>query len=252
MQGQTIDMYLIAGQSNADGRAEAADLPAALAATSSDVQVYLNEAWHDLQPGLNNDGNAEWFGPELALGRCLQQAYPERKIVLVKHAAGSTDLGNCWRAPDSEGNNAGAYYAAFIKTVNDAIASVSPSATARIRGMIWMQGETDAWYDDPSMAMAYEENLTAFVRSVRSDLDAANMPFCMGRISQTWTWSGGGHGEIVRQAQYDVSQNVPCTVMIDTDDLTLNPDMAHYDAAGQVILGERFAGSIIGLEQTVP
>jgi len=245
--GQTVNLYLIAGQSNADGRAPTADLSAELSTPDPSVQVFVNDNWHALQPGLNDSANTNWFGPEISFGRAVAQDFPERTIALVKVAVGSTDLGLMWKAPDSQGDNAGPLYVTFMSAIQNAVLSFPEETTIYIRGMIWMQGETDAWYEDSSMALAYEENLTAFINSVRNDLDQPTLPISVGLIGTNWR-----HQAIVRAAQSNVSSNMEHVGLVETSDLSLLVDGAHYDAASQVILGERFGDSIVETEASAP
>jgi hypothetical protein len=222
-------------------------LPSQFKAPSSCIRIFTKEGWHDLQPGLNGDSNPDWFGPEISFGPAMLKASPGRTVVLIKHAKGSCDLGRMWHPPDPHGNHAGPLYREFMDIVGQAVNSHASIMMSNIKGLIWMQGETDAWYEDPAMASAYEQNLTNLITSIRTELGISNLAFSIGRISTSWIWSGGGHGELVRQAQYHISQTVPCTVMVDTDDLPLNDDEAHYSSDGQIQLGERFADSLRGL-----
>jgi len=245
--GQTIDLYLIAGQSNADGRAPTDDLSAELSTPDPSIQVFVNDNWHALQPGLNNSDNSDWFGPEISFGRAVAQDFSNRTIALVKVAVGSTDLGLMWKAPDSQGDNAGPLYIKFMSALRKAVLSFPKETTIYIRGMIWMQGETDAWYEDPSMALAYEDNLTAFINSVRNDLDMPTLPISVGLIGKNWR-----HQAIVRAAQSNVSSNMEHVGLVETIDLSLLVDGAHYDAVSQVMLGERFGKSIVETEASAP
>lgn len=246
LQAETVDMYLVAGQSNADGRAEKKNLPVKLQAPQKGIKIFANGKWQDLQPGLNHGSNCNWFGPEVTFGLTLKRAYPKRKIVLVKYAVGSTCLGEQWCAPDSSGKNAGPKYVLFMKAIKDAIASLPPKTKVNIRGMIWMQGETDAWFKNPARAKAYKKNLTAFVRSVRKNIKQPELPFVIGRITKNWR-----HSAIVRPAQEKVNKKVPYTAMVNTDDLPLKSDGAHYNAVGQQKLGKRMGSSIVKLEKKV-
>jgi hypothetical protein len=243
---KTIHLYLLGGQSNMDGRALSKELPKNLQQPNANISIYINDSWHDLQPGLNHDRNNDWFGPEITFGPEMVEA-TRQNIVLVKYAIGSTTLGNEWHAPDTQEQGAGSCYTSFIKAVEEAIASLSLGRKVEIKGMIWMQGETDAWHADPAWANAYKQNLTDFIHSIRHKFKEPNLPIVIGRISPSWTWSGGGHGEIVRQAQLEVSRTMLKVAMIDTDDLSLDADEAHYNASGQIELGKRFAKAMISL-----
>ncbi|MCK4998686.1 MAG: hypothetical protein KAS23_04095, partial [Anaerohalosphaera sp.] len=232
-----MKVYLLGGQSNMDGRADNDDLPSELQLPQSDVQIYFEGSWYDLQPGLSFLQLGQSFGPEVTFGRELADSYNE-KIALIKYARGGTSLAGDWD-PVS-----GSHYNIFLNEVEDALSTLVTQYDVEVAGMIWMQGERDSKFLD--MANAYEANLTDFIAAVRVEFSVADMPFVIGQISEAGTWT---YGNIVRQAQADVSENVGDTALVITSDLTLNGDGIHYDAPGQMTLGIRFADAMILLEQ---
>ena len=238
VQAQT-KVYLLAGQSNMVGWANNSALPTELQQFRPDIQTYWQGTWHDLQPGLG--GNGSKFGPEVTLGRDLADAQPDENIVLIKYAVSGTNLWNEWRPTD------GTQYLNFMDAVDDALLSISDP---NIAGMIWMQGESDAYppHSTLSYAEAYEQNLVGFIESVRSDLGIPDMPFVIGQISDepVWTW-----GDIVRQAQLNVSRSVPNTTLVITSELGIQVDGMHYNPAGIMTLGRRFACAMRDLELSV-
>jgi hypothetical protein len=238
-------VYLLAGQSNMVGVGLSAQLPADLQLPQADVEIYASgqldpcnsDHWLDLQPGLGF--NEYCFGPEITFGRRMADAHPS-DVILIKYAVGGTNLWHDWRAPDAAEPNGGPQYAAFMSTVADAFATLGLSCSPYVAGMIWMQGESDS--SDLDAALAYEQNLTDFIESIRSDLGLPDIPFVIGQISNQY---GYAYGLIVQAAQQTVSQTLHNTALVVTDDLTLNADRIHYDAAGQIALGYRFAEDLI-------
>ncbi len=231
---QPLKVFILAGQSNAVGQyAYNTGLPAALQGNQEDVIIRNNGVWTVLKPGLGV--SASEFGPEVTFGRAMADAWPGENIAIVKYAVGATDLANNWN-PDTPG----AQYTGLLNAVNSAMAELSVGYDARLTGMIWMQGESDAL--DLGKANAYETNLRNFIQSVREDLGTANLPFVIGQISDAPAWT---YGSIVKQAQANVGASVPFALTIPTNDLSLFSN--HYDAAGQMALGYRFANGMLML-----
>lgn len=230
-EAEPTRIFLLAGQSNMVGWAYNSSLPQELQSPREDIQIYWNDTWAYLHPGLGGSGNH--FGPEITLCRDIVDAQPGGEIAFIKYAVSGTTLWNDW---EPEG---GVQYTNFISTVDDALSTISEP---EIVGMLWMQGESDAWPSQSTLghAQEYGQNLTNFIHQVRTDLGVSDLPFIIAQISQStvWTW-----GDIVRQAQVNVSQALPNTAIFDTNDLSLLSDNMHYDAGGTIALGARFAAT---------
>ncbi|MDP2309466.1 MAG: sialate O-acetylesterase [Pseudomonadota bacterium] len=240
-----LQVYLLAGQSNMDGYAYVSGLPPSLQVAQRDVRLYWsgNGAWTDLMPAsFGITYGIEYFGPEITFGRALADADPTGSHALIKHAVGGTDLATYWypgtsRTDPSQGDG----YRAFLTTIDLALADLDAESTDwEIAGMIWMQGESDA-YTTLEQAEAYEGNLTAFIARVREDVAAPDMPFSIGKIHcPTCVYP-----DVVRAGQDAVAASVPNVVAFDTVDLPVNTDGIHYDGSGMRTLGVRFAQSLL-------
>lgn len=232
---QPLKVFVLAGQSNAMGQyANKSLLPPELQNTQEAVILRADGTWTALQPG-RNAATTNDFGPEITFGRDMAAAWPDQNIAIVKVGYGATTLAVDWN-PDSPG----ARYTDLLNAVNTAMAELSVGYDAELTGMLWMQGESDAL--NLGYAQAYETNLKNFILSVREDLGVAELPFVIGQISEAPAWT---YGSIVRQAQADVARELSATLMISTADLSLISN--HYDAAGQMALGSRFAGAMLAL-----
>jgi hypothetical protein len=236
-KASVIKVYLMAGQSNMDGAGLVAGLQPPYSAPQPGVKFWNNKTsdWAALQPGIGANTSAE-FGPELSFGYAMHTAFPDDAICLIKYAVGATSLAYDWNP-----NGSGWCYNNFKATANAAIDRLSAAGySPEIAGMLWMQGESDAYI---GMASVYAENLTNFIGRVRSDFAAPNMPFVIGRIN-TYTWGTAANNELVREAQMAVPGTVDNASWINTDDLPLSY-AGHFNTQGQITLGARFASELI-------
>ncbi len=253
--GETVNLVIVAGQSNALGYGAAADeLPPELYTPQADIRFWFEEgsniaildpalrissgdAWIPLQFQVDASGStflddSGGFGPEVSLGRHLADVLPN-DIALLKFAFNGASLVGPWN-PDG---GATSLYVQMLNRLNSAITDlVNEGHTVEVVGFFWMQGESDALNEDA--ANAYQENLTNFIARLRADVDVADLPFVFGRI-QPFLPSPGV--EAVRLAQLAVDLGVPDTWMINTDDLPVAEDLLHFSAAGELIFGDRMA-----------
>jgi iduronate 2-sulfatase len=231
-------VFLLAGQSNMDGRAEIAAAPPQWSVPQEDVLFFYRNivGWVPLQHGsASPPGTSTNFGPELSFGRSLADHYSDEQIALIKHAKGGTSLYDSW-APGT-GNE---YRALSTKIRNGLMGLEAEGYAPTIRGMIWMQGETDALY--LYTAEVYEANLTAFIAAIRGLVGISNMPFVIGRINAPEF----EYRDLVRDAQMNAALADPFVHTFSTDDLPLR-DHVHYDAVGMIELGQRFAQGMTDL-----
>lgn len=221
-QSAPIDVYVLAGQSNAFGLARWSELPAADRVTAPGSLYYRPYDGGGFGAVRPIGGK---FGPEIG----FTQAYYERSgrmPAIVKHAIGGTTLAEDWNAATGP----------LLGELVDAIETAMDAWTLQgyqphLRGILWMQGEHDA--RDRVMAEAYEDNLRAFSRAARVALGRKELTFVAGRIAVP----NHPYRDLVRDAQASVRG----VKMIDTDKVHLKPDLIHYDSPGQLALGRMFA-----------
>jgi len=103
-----------------------------------------------------------------------------------------------------------------------------------LAGVLWVQGETDAFF----FREDYAENLQGFVSALRDDLGEPELPFVIARVRGFNTYGK----LLVRDAQMAVAETDPFAVWVDTDDLVTS-DNVHFDADSQLRLGKRMAGA---------
>jgi hypothetical protein len=234
-----IDLYIIAGQSNAVGWCSVDQLPPHLEwmkQPQTDI-LWRNTAgsFTSLQPLVTPYGTT--FGPELTMGRTLKDANPGQDLLLLKQAAGSTSLAGPWNS------NGGAQYNRLLFRLGITVNYLETHGhDVNIKGLAWIQGEEDSKWE--SMGMSYEQNLQAFVESVREDIQA-DLPIVIARINAPTT----PFRDLVRDAQQNI--DILGVKTIDTDDLPLQ-DKVHYSGVGQVALGIRLASAFEDASHELP
>lgn len=256
------DIYLLSGQSNANGRGDAAELVAPYNTAQNDVLFYYHKTqnatnnslpedqWISLAPGSGHGTYGQVkpieLGPEVGFGRTLADARPARKVAILKYAHGGSDLHTEWSAT-------GSLYATFLSNITIATRAIHEAGhTYQIKGMLWQQGEADA--GSATTANAYEANLTSLINRVRNDVfDGQPMPFIIGKLSTNQTFynqTPGSPFQVVRAAQDAVAANLTnvTTIHADGPDHPVRADKVHFSGIGQRALGVSHANAILALE----
>jgi len=239
VQAATVSVFLLGGQSNMDGRGDEAGLPVELQNPQADVLFYHGSALTTLRPGSGTD-----FGPEVSFGRSVADTFPSEMFCLIKHAQGGTDLHSDWD-PTS-----GSVYTAFRNTVTAGLAALTSSGhTYEVVGMLWTQGERDA-KDDRTTAQ-YQADLNEFIADVRSRY-GPELPFFLSRLSSGQTSISSSRLGEIRAAQENVAAADARAWLINTDDIGVEADNLHFNAAGQIALGERFSAAYVAHRASGP
>jgi hypothetical protein len=228
-------LFLLAGQSNMVGRGEYGELPPGEQGLPGNVQLHAIALDTRLQAVEGR------FGPEQGLAGVLGPAYPGRELVLVKYAVDASSLLD-W-APDwdrqaaaiSGNSQFGPLYTGLLAFVDEVGATAG--LDCRPAAVFWMQGERDARI--PEAGARYEENLVELIARLRADLGVLDLPFFVGQIDPR----AGNYSarDQVREAQAAVAKRVAGVWLVSTEGLSKLPDGLHYDTAGQIELGQRFA-----------
>ena len=115
-------------------------------------------------------------------------------------------------------------------------------------GILWMQGESDA--GTAAVAKRYGRNLKRLMDLMRAALRVDDLPVIIGRISDSANDRDGkvwNYGGAVRQAQQDfVDSDDAAALVTETDEYGYS-DPYHYDTAGYIEFGKRFAEAMHAL-----
>ncbi len=271
-----IDVYLIAGQSNAVGYGSdglsVSIMNDPRYTNGFDNVLYYGNAEGNLRSdfvpvtvGLGKDSNR--VGAEVGIAAAVGDG--DRMSAVIKHAIGGSYLYpttdgtpaftyGTWTPPDyiekygvnTENNKIGDIYEEFLNTVESGITElIEQGYTPVIRGIWWMQGEAETPYEVASMA--YKELLKTLILQMREDVgaivgnDLSSLPFVMGKIKRN-----PEHQEqpayvyMVNEAQVAVTEEVEKTFIVDTSALP-QIDGWHFTADAQHWIGREFISTIL-------
>jgi alpha-galactosidase len=211
--GDTVKVFILAGQSNMQGHGKVKAEPKANDGKGSlewlvnnnataqrfkhlvdeqgnwiarkDVQIWYLDRHGDLAPGFGfREG---YIGPELGFGICVGDAINE-PVLLIKLAWGGKSLASDFRPPSS-GGEVGAYYQDLIKLTKEVLRDTGTlfpkyaDCKLELSGFGWHQG----WNDRVNQGFndEYEQNLANFIRDIRKDLGAPNLPFVIAETGMS-------------------------------------------------------------------
>lgn len=258
-----VIVYLVGGQSNADGYGVTGELSPELQAPQPDIDFYHGnpggnsplaaDQWIRLQPGSGSKpGNAGGFGPELSFGIDIHGALGSEgaRIAVIKHALGGSNLHTDW-FPGGDGTTAGdgPVYQNFQSTVSAglaALAALYPAADIQVEGMIWHQGEGDA--GSAANYNAYETNLTNFIADVRATV-APGLKFGIVQLSDNQTAVNATGRAAVKAAQAAVAAADARNYLVVTDDVPVSGTI-HFGTVGNLEIGSRLAAGMLSVPIT--
>ena len=275
VRAEPVDLILVSGQSNAVGFCAN---PSEVFLEPNDKNILFwwrcgdppadahdstsGDKWTHLQPQPRGNplrgnnpprqyGNFMWpdggFGPEIGFARTLYAAenkagQPVKRIAVLKVAFSGTGMRTDWN-PADPGEGGACYRALVSEAKAAATAARAQGVTFRVRALVWVQGETDATEAD---APNYEKALAAMLAALRKDLNSPRMIALVGINAQF----GGGKNAFmpkIIEAQKALGKNDPRCAYVDTAGLGI-VDAAHFNTAGTLGMGKRFAETLQKLE----
>ncbi|MBN2365487.1 MAG: hypothetical protein EH225_05795, partial [Calditrichaeota bacterium] len=222
--------------------------------------------WAELMPGhgygFTSDGQSNYlserFGVELTFGRRLKQLMPGENIALIKYARSGSSIDveaagkfGCWDPDFSTGNGIN-QYDHFLATVRNAFAVEDIDGDGEKdrlipAGIIWMQGESDGAFTK-EIAVRYEANLKELMNMIRAALRMDDIPVVIGQISDSGQDDKDGmvwnFGHIIRTAQASFAEKDECASLVISTSGYQYSDRWHYDSAGYLDLGNKFAEAV--------
>ena len=188
-------------------------------------------------------------GPEVGLAEVLVHRFPNEEIIIVKHAIGGSNLANEWsptgdiRQKDEPLQRRHCY-----ADLQQAIAHAEAASSLQYIGFAWMQGERDS--REPGMTANYYQYLKELIAAVRTMTQTPHLRIAIGRITPRCLTEDGRqfqhtYRNQVRAAQELFCENDAASFLVDTDDLPQRQDALHFNTAGCLRLGRRFAEVLV-------
>ena len=182
------------------------------------------------------------FGPEVGMAEYLNKNCPGEEFYIIKCASGASNLFRNWNPTDRSENN---LYRQMIEFSDKALSKLTEDGSrAEIIAFCWMQGEADASsVPAATYNRLFSQLINAFKEKYKDILSSDGMAVIQAGISDHWK-----NYQQLNAGKEQWTKENENAYYFSTNDLTYNldnTDYAHYDAAGQVILGNRFAENVL-------
>lgn len=266
---EPVPVYIVAGQSNTDGRVPNEQLPDYIKQNR-----YHHCYWSYGSGTLSGEGKFELFWPRVyaktphdrwaydaVIYYWLEQSLG-RDFYVIKESLGGTAIDT------SATSNSKMYWSAnpgylastaaadkggksLLKAFTDNIGACIDNVLKRqkggyeIKAFIWHQGESDI-----DAGRNYYANMKGVIDYVRSYLVRktgnkryATLSVILGGIVH----SGSGYSPEVEEAQKRLTKTDRNTYFIDVHNATLQSDNLHFDAAGAELLGRKVYNKLVAL-----
>jgi hypothetical protein len=224
--------------------------------------VFISYLDHDGPLTTGFGGNEQQIGPEFMFGHVVGDAI-DAPVLLIKVAWGGKSLAVDFRPP-SAGGEVGPCYTELLERVADVRATLDKRFPAlagreqRLCGFAWHQG----WNDRVNQAHndAYAENLAHFIRDIRKDLDAPELPFALAETGMSGPEEKHPRALSLMKAQAEVPARKEFrsnTAFVPTRDLYRPADQSptgqayHWNnnAETYCLIGEGLAQALLGLQK---
>lgn len=227
-----FDLYILAGQSNMAGRGKVTDSLKAL----RDDRVWMltkDLTWVVAEHPIHFDKPAvAGVGPGLSFGIEMANASPGAKIGLIPCAVGGTSIDK-WQPGALDKVTSTAPY-------DDAVARIKEAMKrGKIKGMIWLQGESDS---SPEKSSEYLGKLKVLVERIRKLTHDKNLPVVAGELGRF-----RAKYQLINTELHRGEKEIKNFAVAGSEGLTHKGDTTHFDSRSAVEFGKRFAGKMIEL-----
>lgn len=235
-QPPTLDLFLLAGQSNMAGRGEVSD-----ADRTPHPRVWMfdrQRAWQPAVDPMHFDKPIAAVGPGRSFGLAIARQFPDVNVGLVPTAVGGSPI-TSWQ-PGIRYDETGAF------PWDDALTRARAALVngGAFKAILWHQGESDATAD---AAPLYESRLRDLIARFRTELGDPSLPFVVGQLGRFPGRPWDEWYERVDEAHRRVAADVPHVAFVSSDGLGDKGDNLHFSAQAARELGLRYAQAYLEL-----
>ena len=219
-------LVLLAGQSNMAGRGFVED--ADKVPNPRILMLNRDLEWVPAVDPVHYDKKTAGVGPGKHFAELLAESDPTITVGLIPTACGGSSIA-VWKP--------GAYFKSTKSHPYDDCLKRARRAMqdGTLKVILWHQGESDC---NKKKADAYEKAFGEFVKRLRADLGAADVPFVAGQLSQWSKWNKF-RKTVDAATRKVIARNQPAAFAT-SEDLTSNPDKVHFDRKSQHVFAERY------------
>jgi len=188
--------------------------------------MYRNGNWLLATEPLHQDCPEAGIGPGMSFAESLLSEYPDICVGLIPCAVGATSISE-W-LPGTE---------LYRQTINTTL-----KAGAELLAVLWHQGEFDA--NDPGRVAAYAERFKTLIKSIRTDLNAPDLPFIAGELGDFIdAASGFPYGRSISEILKSLVHSITKYACVSATGLTDKGDQLHFSSSSQRKLGRRYSAA---------
>ncbi|MGJ8641213.1 MAG: sialate O-acetylesterase [Opitutaceae bacterium] len=233
---ESMDLYLLIGQSNMAGRGEVTDQD--LEKVSRVWTLNKDNEWVAAQDPIHFDKKSAGVGPGRSFGIEIAQQSRSAEIGLIPCAVGGTSI-RVWKPGGFDKKTKTHPYDDMLVRLKVAMQH------GKIKGILWHQGEADGKMGERG---TYEAALVELIERVRAECGRPDIPFVIGQLGQfeERPWSAGRAK--VDQAHQAVASKLPKVGFVTSEGLPDKGDLTHFSAESARELGKRFAKEMVALQ----
>ena len=231
----TLDVFLLVGQSNMKGRGEIdlkppVDKKILFFHSKKEKHYIARDPLHAQgTPDKIDRGDNSGTGPGMSFAQALRKKNSDLNILLVPAAVGG--------APIAPYGDKGKLYTRSLMLTKKAIKD--SKLKVNIKAILWLQGESDS---TDSRYKSYEEKLLDLVDRYRKDLKNPTLPFIACTVGSFITSKNFNRTKEINQVLLELPKKRKYTACIDARDIKGHiGDRLHYNTKSQVEIGKRFA-----------